>query len=36
MNSHKDKNGKVQGEEGYDPTTLYIPPSAFKDMTPAM
>lgn len=30
----KDKNKKSKGEEGYDPTTLYIPPKEYVKFTP--
>ena len=36
MNRHLDANKKKSSQEGYDPTTLYIPESAFKDMSPCM
>ncbi|PRP78970.1 DNA mismatch repair protein msh6 [Planoprotostelium fungivorum] len=31
----RDANKRRPGEAGYDPTTLYIPDSAWKDMTPS-
>ena len=32
----KDKNGKRPNEEGYDPTTLWIPPQEFNKLTACM
>ena len=31
-----DKNGKAPDDPDYDNTTLYIPPGAWKNFTPAM
>ncbi|ORD95081.1 DNA mismatch repair protein Msh6 [Enterospora canceri] len=34
LTNPKDKNGVNQGDDGYDPTTLYVPEDAMKTFTP--